>query len=414
MPTTVFDYKVRDSNGKLVKGKIESENVATVASRLRTMGFVPIDIHPESKFDLGKEIIIPGINDKANLKEVALMSRQLATMVNAGLTLVRSLNVIADQIKSKVLQSAMAVVRTDLEQGMSFSAALEKHPKAFSPLYISMIKAGEAGGSLDTTLMRLATTIEKQVELRRKIKSAMVYPAIVVCIVILVIIALMVFVVPTFKKIFSTLNGTLPLPTRIVIDISDAIATYWLAVFVAIVIGAIVAFKKWIATPTGRHKWDSFKLSVPVFGKLLHKIAITRATGTLASLLSSGVGMIEALNIAADNSSNVIVANAFRDSVESVREGKGLAESLKTFPIMPDMVIQMIDTGEESGALDEMLNRVTSFYEDEINTTVANLSSLLEPVIIVFLGISIGAIVISMYLPMFQYITLVQKNGANG
>ncbi|MCL5047921.1 MAG: type II secretion system F family protein [Firmicutes bacterium] len=413
MPTTVFDYKVRDSNGKLIKGKIESESIAAVGNKLRSMGYTPINIRPESKLDLRQDIMIPGINDRVNLKEVALMSRQLATMVTAGLTLIRALAIITDQLTSKILQSAITTVRRDLEQGVSFSRALEKHPKVFSPLYISMIKAGEVGGSLDTTLLRLATTIEKQVELRRKVKSAMTYPAMVVLIVIVVVLALMIFVVPTFKKIYTTLKGTLPLPTQIVITISNDLATYWLGVFIVTLIVATVLFKRWINTPSGRKKWDTFKIKVPVFGPLIHKIAITRGTGTLASLLASGVGIIEALEISADNSGNSLVADALRSSEDRVREGKGLAEALSTFPIIPNMVTQMIDTGEESGALDEMLNRVTKFYEDEIETTVASLSSLLEPLIIVFLGISVGFIVVSMYLPMFGYIALVQKNGAN-
>lgn len=413
MATTVFEYKVRDGNGKLVKGKIESENIGSVATKLRSMGYTPINIHPESKFNPNKEIIIPGLNDRANLKEVALMSRQLATMVNAGLTLVRSLAIISDQLTSKILQSALNTVRTDIEQGIPFSAALEKHPKVFNRLYVAMIKAGEAGGSLDATLMRLATTIEKQVELRRKVKSAMTYPAIIVLVVIFIIIALMIFVVPTFKRLYSSLNGSLPLPTRIVINISNTLASVWLVVVIAAIVAIIVGVNRWIATQAGRRKWDSLKLKVWVFGSLSHKIAIARGTGTLASLLSSGVGIIEALEISADNTSNVIVAEAFHNSQDHIREGRGLAAALSEFPIIPNMVTQMIETGEESGALDDMLNRVTSFYEDEIATTVATLSSLLEPLIIVFLGISIGFIVVSMYLPMFQYITLVQKNGAS-
>lgn len=274
-----------------------------------------------------------------------------------------------------------------------------------------MIKAGEAGGSLDTTLMRLADTIEKQVELRRKVKSAMTYPAIIVLIVVLVITALMIFVVPTFKRIYATLNGTLPLPTRIVIDISNTIASFWLAVVIAAIIAITIGIKHWISTPAGRRKWDGMKLRLPVFGPLMHKIALARGTGTLASLLSSGVGIIEALEISADNTSNTIVAEAFHNSQEYIREGRGLAASLSQFPVIPNMVTQMIETGEESGALDDMLTRVNGFYEDEINTTVATLASLLEPLIIVFLAISVGIVVVSMYLPMFNYISLIQKNG---
>lgn len=411
MATTTFDYKVRDREGKLLKGKIEADSLPLVAGRLREMGFSPIEIKAESALNLKRDIEIPGLTDRVNLKEVALVSRQLATMVSAGLTLVRSLSVLADQIESKQLRTAILAIRTDLEQGTSFSAALAKFPKIFSPLFIAMIRAGEAGGSLDTSLLKLASTIEKQVELRSKVRSAMTYPGVIVCVVIAIVVAMMIIVVPTFKHLYSSLSGQLPFPTRIVIAISNTLASYWLGVVIAAVIGIIVGFRRWIATVKGRELWDRFKLRPPVFGPLTHRIAIARGTGTLSSLISSGVGIIEALDITADIVGNRVVADAFRGAETGVREGRALASTLSDYETIPKMVTQMIETGEESGALDDMLERVTAFYDNEISATVASLTSLLEPMIIVFLGICVGAIVISLYLPMFDYVKLLTPGG---
>jgi len=252
MATTTFDYKVRDRSGRLVSGQLEGDNLALVAAKLRDMGFAPVEIKPVRGVNLKSDINIPGLSDRVKLKEVALMSRQLATMVAAGLTLVRSLGVLADQIESKPLREAMLQVRSDVEQGTLLSAALEKLPKIFPPLYIAMVKAGEVGGSLDLVLLKLSTTLEKQVELRSKVRSAMAYPAIVMCLVVVIVTALMIFVVPIFKKLFASLGATLPLPTRIVIGISNIVASVYLLVVVGAVIVMVIAFRRWIATPSGR------------------------------------------------------------------------------------------------------------------------------------------------------------------
>ncbi len=413
MATSTFDYKVRDREGKLIKGKIEADSLSLVAGRLREMGYAPVEIKAQSSLNMNRDINIPGLTDRVNLKEVAVVSRQLATMVSAGLTLVRALSVLVDQIESKQLRTAVGTIRTDLEQGLSFSAALTKHPKIFSPLFIAMVRAGEAGGSLDTSLLKLANTIEKQVELRSKVRSAMTYPLVIVGVVILIVTAMMIIVVPTFKHLYSSLNGQLPFPTRIVIAISNTLASFWIVVVIAVIVGIVVAFRRWISTEKGRVVWDRFKLRPPVFGPLTHKIAIARGTGTLSSLISSGVGIIEALDITADIVGNKIVAAAFLGAENGVREGRALAATLGDYETIPRMVTQMIETGEESGALDEMLERVTTFYDNEINSTVASLTSLLEPLIIVFLGLCVGAIVISLYLPMFDYVKLLQP-GSSG
>ena len=404
MTTTTYDYKVRDRQGKLLSGKIEADGLPQVAGALREMGYLPLEIKAQSAFR--RDISIPGLTDRVDLKEVAIFSRQLSTMVASGLTLVRSLSVLIDQTESKPLRAAITMARSDLEQGSSFSAALAKHPKIFSKIYISMVRAGEAGGSLDTTLLKLSAMIEKQVELRSKIRSAMTYPAVVVCVVVGIITAMMIVVVPTFKRLYSSLNGSLPVPTRIVIAISNTLASLWILLIIAVIVAFVVGLRRWIASSNGRRIWDRFKLRWPVFGPLLHKIALSRGTGTLASLLSSGVGLIEALDITAEVVGNDIVAEALRSTEDGVREGRSLASTLADFPIIPKMVTQMIETGEEAGALDDMLERVTAFYDNEIAATVASLTALLEPVIIVFMGLCIGGIVISLYLPMFDYVKL--------
>jgi type IV pilus assembly protein PilC len=413
MATTTFDYKVRDRNGRLVSGQLDGDNLALVAARLRDMGFAPVEIKPVRGVNFKTEINIPGLSDRVKLKEVALMSRQLATMVSSGLTLVRSLSVLSDQIESKPLREAMMQVRSDVEQGTLLSAALEKLPKIFPPLYISMVKAGEVGGSLDLVLLKLSTTLEKQVELRSKVRSAMAYPAIVMCLVVVIVSALMIFVVPIFKKLFASLGAKLPLPTRIVIGVSNVIASVYLLVVVAAIIIIIIAARRWIATPGGRQTWDRLKLKPPVFGPLVHKVALTRFTSTLASLLTAGVPIIESLDIVAANSGNQLVADAVRGAQDGVRQGQSLSSTLAQYDVMPIMVTQMIETGEESGALDSMLDKVAEFYDNEVNSTIASLTSVLEPLMIVTMGCAIGFIVISMYLPMFDIYGIIQKQGSN-
>jgi type IV pilus assembly protein PilC len=413
MATSTFDYKVRDRNGRLVSGQLDGDNLALVAAKLRDMGFAPVEIKPVRGLNLKAEINIPGLSDRVKLKEVALMSRQLATMVAAGLTLVRSLGVLAEQIESKPLREAMLQVRSDVEGGTLLSSALEKLPKIFPPLYISMVRAGEVGGSLDLVLLKLSTTLEKQVELRAKVRSAMAYPVIVMSLVVIIVTALMIFVVPIFKRLFASLGATLPLPTRIVMAVSNVVASVYLLVVIGAIIITIIAFKRWIATPGGRASWDRFKLKPPVFGPLVHKVAITRFTSTLASLLTAGVPIIESLDIVAANSGNQLVSDAVRGAQDGVRQGQSLSSTLAQFDVMPTMVTQMIETGEESGALDEMLDKVAEFYDNEVNATIQSLTSVLEPLLIVTMGCAIGFIVISMYLPMFDIYGIIQKKGSS-
>jgi len=410
MSVTTFEYRVRDTAGKVVKGRIDADNKSLVATRLREMGYLPIEIKATSALDLRRDINIPGISNRVNLKEVSIMSRQLATMVASGLTLVRAIGVLASQVESKPLRAALVAIRGEVEHGAAFSSALAKHPKIFDRLYVSMVRAGEAGGQLDVVLLKLATSIEKRVELRSKVRSAFTYPVVVVCVVVLVITAMMIFVVPTFKHLYGSLHGTLPLPTRIVIGISSVIASIWALAVIVVIVGLVAAVRWWVSTEQGRLVWDRVRLRAPVFGPLMLKVALSRMLSTLGTLLSSGVGIIESLEMAADNVSNRIVSNAARGAIAGVRDGRSLASTLADYPVMPPMVLQMIETGEESGAVSDMLEKVAQFYDNEIDATVGSLTSLLEPALIVFMGVCIGAIVVSLYLPMFDYVKLLQPS----
>jgi type IV pilus assembly protein PilC len=406
MTTTTFEYRVRDREGKLVKGRIEGDSRPVVVSHLRDMGFTPVEIKAASSIDLKRDITIPGISDRVPLKEISVMSRQLATMVAAGLTLARAIGVLSTQVESKPLRAALAEVRSEVEHGASFSSALAKHPKIFDRLYLAMVRAGEAGGQLDSVLLKLATSIEKRVALRSKVRSAFTYPAVVVCVVVLVVTAIMIFVVPTFKHLYDSLHGVLPLPTRIVIGASNVLASIWALAVVAAVVGLVVAFRWWISTERGRLTWDRLRLRAPIFGSLVLKMSLSRVLSTLSTLLAAGVGIMESLEMAADNVGNRIVGDAFRGAISGVRDGRGLAATLSDYAVIPPMVIQMIETGEESGAVSDMLEKVAEFYDNEIEATVSSLTSLLEPVLIVFMGACIGTIVVSLYLPMFDYVKL--------
>ena len=406
MPTT-FAYKVRDKQGKVLEGTLESESVALVANKLRQMGYVPLNIeaHKANKFQT--ELKIPGLSDRVSLKDVAVFSRQFATMINSGLSLLRSLSILADQTENKELARIVGVVRQDVEKGSALSVSLAKHPKAFSRLYISMVKAGEIAGTLDTTLLRLAETIEGQVELRRKVKSAMTYPAVVGVLVVLILTAMILFIVPMFEGMYKELGGQLPLPTRILLGISGVIRKLWFLV-IGVEIGLVVGFKKWIATDGGRSKWDAIKLKMPVFGGLVHKTALARFSRTLSSLIKAGVPILESLEIVADTSGNAVVAKAVRHTSDEVKKGETIATPLKDHAVFPPMVVQMIAVGEETGALDEMLAKIADFYDQEVAATVEALTSLIEPLLIVFMGASVGGMVVALYMPMFNIINLIK------
>ena len=405
-----YDYKVRDKSGDLVEGQLDGDSLALVVRRLREMGYMPISVTPKSAVSLKTEIKIPGLSGRIKLREIAVMTRQLSTMVDSGLSVVRSLGILADQVDNPELARILNEVRTDLEHGSSLSMACAKHPKAFSKLYCTLLQAGEVGGNLDDVLTSLSDTIEKQAALNKTIKSAMTYPAVVLGVMVMIFSAMIIFIVPVFQNLFKTLGGKLPLPTQILIDVSDIMTSAWVLLVIATVIGTIVGIRKWIGTEKGRRIWDKAMLKPPIFGQLFHKVALARVTNTLGSLISSGVPILESLDISAETAGNVTIGDVLRQAKNGVREGRPLADPLREHEdIIPGLMVQMIEVGEQTGELDGMLKKVAFFYDQEVEVTVNNLTALLEPLLTVVMGVGVGMMVIALYLPMFDYIKLVHN-----
>jgi type IV pilus assembly protein PilC len=400
-----FDYKVRDRTGNLVEGQLEGDSMALVVGKLREMGYLPISVTPRSRFNANMEIAIPGLTNRVKLGELAVATRQLATMIDSGLSVVRALTILATQVENKELARVLAEVRMEVERGSSLSAACLQHPKVFNHLFITMVQAGEVSGNIDAVLLDLANTMEKQAVLNRKIRSAMTYPAVVLSVMCVIFLALLIFVVPIFKRIFTQLHATLPGPTQLILKISSIVLSVWSLAIVAAVVVGVVVLRRWIATDEGRRRWDRLKLRPPVFGPLLHKVALARFAGTLASLVQAGVPILESLDIVSDTAGNRTLADAIQSAKAGVREGRGLADMLREHEeVVPSLVVQMVEVGEQTGALDGMLRKVAEFYDGEVETTVANLTSLLEPMLTVVMGAGVGTMVICMYLPMFDYI----------
>jgi len=402
-----YTYKALDDRGATRTGTIDADNEGLALVRLREQGWVPINLVPPKNKGVRADVKIPFLSDRIKLKDIAVSSRQLATMIDSGLPLLRALTVLADQTESRALARIWNEVRADVQTGSSFSAALAKHPKAFTPLYVAVIKAGEAGGLLDSVLLRLANTLEKQVSLRNKIRSAMAYPVMVAVMIVLITSAILLFIVPTFKQIYADLKGTLPFPTQVLLLVSAIFKKFFPFVILG---GVVVTFliRRYIKTDEGRRRWDALKLKPPVFGELYRKVSMSRFARTLATLLRAGVPVLQSLEITRDTAGNRIVSDALREVETSVREGQSLAKPLGRFPVFPAMVVQMLSVGEETGAVDTMLEKVSDFYDAEVDAMVDALTSLIEPLLIVIIGSVVGAIVISLYLPMFKIIDLIK------
>ena len=403
---TTYAYKVRDRAGKVIDGTIDADSQHLVVGKLREMGYIPLQV-AEQTTSLGqKELKLPW-SGKVKTKDIAIMARQFSTMINSGLSLLRALNILAEQTDSPALRKVIAQVRTDVEKGQSLSQALQKHPKAFGRLFVAMVKSGETSGALDKTLNRMAETFEKEVALKRKIKSAMTYPVVIGCIIVLIVTAMLLFVVPMFGNLYKDLGGTLPLPTRILIGLSNMMKKAWFLIGGAWA-GAFYGFKRWKETDNGRAAWDRIKLRVPVFGPLVHKTALSRYARTMASLLRSGVPILQGLEIVKETVNNEVLAKAVSEVQQSVKEGSSMAKPLEQHPVFPPMVVQMMMVGEETGALDEMLEKISEFYDQEVDATVEALTSLIEPLLIVVMGLAVGGMVVALYMPMFNLINLVQ------
>ena len=403
MPQT-YDYKVRDRSGSLVTGQMVGDSETLVLQRLREMGMTPVEVK-QGGTGLKMEINLrPG---RVKLKQIAVFCRQFATMVNSGLPILRALSILADQTQSAELSKVLVQVRTDVEQGSSLSGAMGKHPKAFNNLFISMVKAGETGGVLDDVLLSLASQIEKEVELRRQIKSAMTYPVVVVALVTLILAAMLLFVVPQFETIYTNLGGQLPLPTRILLGVSEAFRSYWYIFAIGFGVGSFF-FRRYKKTDKGRARVDALKIRIPVFGPLFHKVALARFSSTLGMLLRAGVPILQALDNVKETVNNRVIADAVEDVKTSVREGESIAKPLGKHKVFPPMVVQMLAVGEETGAVDTMLDKVAEFYNNEVTATVDALTSLIEPLLIAIIGGMVGAAVIALYMPMFNIINLIQ------
>jgi type IV pilus assembly protein PilC len=375
-----------------------------VLERLKEQGMVPIKVAVQKRVGMKMEF---NVRTKVKLKDLAIFSRQFSTMVSSGLPMLRALATLENNTSSKALAVAITEVRQDVERGSSLSASMAKHPKAFNNLYVAMVKSGETGGVLDAVLDRLAGNLEREVSLRGRIKSAMTYPIVVLGFVTLIMMAMLLFIVPQFKSIYAELNGTLPLPTRILLAVSDAVRTKLPFVLVATAV-AIFLFRRWKKTAKGRHALDTFKLKVPIFGPLFQKTALSRFSRTLSVMSKSGVPIIQALDVVAETVNNAVMSDAVRDVQESVKQGESLAKPLGRHEVFPGMVVQMLTVGEETGALDTMLEKIAQFYDDEVTAAVDSLTSILEPVMIAIVGGAVGLAVIALYMPMFNIINLIK------
>jgi len=405
MPDT-YTYKVRDRQGRMLEGTLDAESTTLVANRLREMGYVPIQIDKKQTDALKKEIKLFGPR-KPKLKDISVFSRQFATMINSGLSLLRALNILTEQTENKELARVLGEVRNDIETGNSLSSAMAKHPDVFPPLMVNMTRAGETGGFLDTTMLQIAQNYEAEVKLRGKVKAAMTYPVVVFVLAVLMCIVMLIFIVPTFAEMFETLGGDLPAPTKVLIFMSDQLKTFFPVLIVLMIAGSIT-WKKIKHTDRVRDTVDPIKLKLPVFGKLFQKIALSRFARNLGTMMKSGVPILQSLDIVADTTGNVVLGRAVRDVQASVRNGESLCKPLLKHPVFPPMVVQMMAVGEETGALDEMLEKIGEFYEQEVEATVAALTSLLEPALIVVLGGAVGGMVVSLYMPMFNIIKLIK------
>ena len=402
----VFAYSGRTRTGQNISGEMEAPNREAVVAQLRRQQVLATSVKAKAK-DI--EITIPGFGGKVGDREIALVTRQLATMIDAGLPLVQCLDILAQQQDNKTLKKTLNDIRENVEGGSTFSAALRKHPKVFNTLYTNMVEAGEAGGILDTILNRLAAYIEKALALKKRVKSAMFYPSTIVSVAVVVVIFLLIYVIPTFSQLFANFGATLPLPTVIVLELSRFVREYILFMIAGVVLG-IAGIRSYYRTAGGRKRIDGLMLQLPIVGTLIRKVAVAKFSRTLGTLVSSGVAILDGLDITARTAGNKVVEEAVLTARTTIAQGKTIAEPLQASGVFPAMVVQMIAVGEQTGALDRMLNKVADFYEEEVDIAVAGLTSLLEPLLVIFLGVVVGGVVIAMYLPIFKLISVVGSN----
>lgn len=402
----IFQWSGKTTKGLVESGEITAGSKEEVIAQLRKKNIVPtiVKIKEKKKDFLSMEFGSASVKDK----DIVVFTRQFATMIDAGLPLVQALEILSTQVENKTMAKTLTAIKNDVESGSTYADALKKHPKVFNDLYANMVAAGESGGILDTILNRLAAYIEKSMKLKKKVKGAMIYPAVVSSIAVLVIAVIMVFVVPTFSNMFTSMGGTLPLPTLLVMKTSDFVAGIGGLIVLVILVGIFVGIKQFRKTETGKKTTDTFLLKLPIFGILLRKVAVAKFTRTLGTLISSGVPILDGLEITAKTAGNKVIEYAVMDIRQAVSEGKTLAEPLMKSKVFPPMVTHMIAVGESTGALDAMLSKIADFYDEEVDSSVNNLTSMMEPLLMVFLGGAVGFIVVAMYLPIFKMITLIK------
>ncbi len=400
MPT--FKYTAKEINGKTVSGVLEYSDKALLIDALRKKDLIIISIEEAAK----KRPMSMGGSVK--LEEIVIFSRQLATMVDSGIPLVQALDILCEQIEKPVFRNILAKIKDDIETGSSLSDAFARHPAVFSTLYVNMVRAGESSGALDDILDRLATYLEKSNTLQRKVKSSLIYPAVVVTMAILITLVMLIKVIPTFKGIFVMLGGELPFPTRVLIFVSDTIRGMFVYVASGIAIG-VFALKRYMRTRQGRENFDKMLLSMPVLGPLFRKVAVAKFTRTLATLIKSGVPILVSLEIVGKTAGNTVIEKAVESVRTGIKEGENIADPLAKSKAFPPMVVRMIKVGEQTGELEKMLTKIADFYEDQVDAAVSGLTSLIEPLIIGFMGIVIGGIVIAMFLPVFKLTEIIAR-----
>ncbi|WP_104127829.1 type II secretion system F family protein [Cryobacterium sp. Y57] len=399
---TSFSYTSRDSRDRVVKGRLDAASERAALSQLRTMGLSPITIAPARKLTrLHADLSIPGFQKPIGLTDLAVMSRQMATMTQAGLSLLRTLNILSGQTENKQLAQVLAVIRGDVETGVSLSEAFDKHDVVFPPIMINLVRAGEIGGFLEDALNSIADNFESEVKLRDTIKSALAYPVIVLVMALLAVVGMLIFIVPGFEKMFQGLGGDLPPATQVLVVLSDGMI--WVAPVLLI---AVIVFSVWWRknkhSLAVRRVVDPFKLKLPVFGLLLTKLAIARFSRNFATMIGAGVPILHSLKIVGETSGNYVIESALGKVQESVSQGRSIATPLALEPIFPAMVTQMIAVGEEAGALEQMLTKIADFYDQEVQSTTEQLTALIEPLMIAVIGVIIGGMVVALYLPMFS------------
>jgi type IV pilus assembly protein PilC len=397
-----YAYSARDAGGKVVKGKIEAGSEGAVVAKLRAMGVSPISVDESvAGTGMNRDLTIGNFGKRVGLKDLAIMSRQMSTMIGAGLSLIRTLNILAEQTENKELARILGVIRSEVESGSALSEAMFKHPIVFPPLMVHMIRAGEAGGFLDAALDGAADNLEADVKLRDTIKSALTYPVVVLIIAVVAVIAMLLFVVPIFEQMFADFGGQLPLPTQVLVVMSKG-----MPVIVPILIVGGIAFSVWWNVNKNTERVRSFidpiKLKLPVFGMLFKKVAVARFARNFSTMIGAGVPILQSLAIVGETSGNFVIEKALLKVQESVRQGKSVSGPLALEPVFPSMVVQMIAVGEDSGSMEVMLNKVGEFYEAEVEQTTNALTSLIEPLMIAFIGIVIGGMIVALYLPVFS------------